>query len=237
MALAYGLHLNMNIDMDVAHREAYAAIQRALALSKNASPYERAYVEALARRCSNDPKPDVAKLDSDYANAMSALVRNYPDDLDAAAFYAESLIDLHRYDWFDAAGNPTHATAQILNLLESILLRDPSHSLANHLYVHVLDTSPFPQRALNAAAHLEHDVTGAGHLPHMGGHIYASVGDFESAAHVNELAAEMDRNYMSATNITHSAYAAGYYPHNLHFIVYSRAEQGLAVQAMNAAET
>jgi len=237
MALAYGLHLNMNIDMDVAHTEAYAAIQKALALSQDASAYERAYVQALARRCSADAKPDVAKLDADYADAMAALVKNYPDDLDAAAFYVESLMDLHRYDWFDSAGNPTNATTQILNRLESILVRDPTHSLANHLYVHVLDTSPYPQRALNAAAHLEHDVTGAGHLPHMGGHIYASVGDFESAARVNEVAAEVDRRYMSATNITHGTYAGGYYPHNVHFLVYSRAEQGLAPQAMEAAET
>jgi tetratricopeptide (TPR) repeat protein len=237
MALAYGLHLNMNLDMDVAHTEAYAAIQRALALTKNASAYERAYVEALARRCTKDAKPDIAKMDADYATAMATLVKNYPDDIDAAAFYAESLMDLHRYDWFDASGNPTDATTQILNLLESILVRDPTHSLANHLYVHVLDTSPYPDRALNAAAHLERDVTGAGHLPHMGGHIYASVGDFESAARVNELAAEMDRRYMSATNITHSIYAVGYYPHNVHFIVYSRTEQGWAPQAMEAAET
>src|SRR5215467_999569 len=237
MALAYGLHLNMNIDMDVFHTEAYSAIQKALALSKNASAYESAYVEALARRCSKDAKPDIAKMDVDYASAMATLVKNYPDDLDAAAFYAESLMDLHRYDWFDANGNPTNDTPQILSLLESILVRDPTHSLANHLFVHVWDTSPNPQRALDSAAHLEHDVTGAGHLPHMGGHIYASVGDFESAARVNEVAAEVDRRYMSATNITHGTYAGGYYPHNLHFIVYSRAEQGLAVQAMNAAET
>jgi tetratricopeptide (TPR) repeat protein len=237
LALAYGLHLNMNIDMDVAHREAYGAIQKALALSRNASPYERSYVEALARRCSNDPKPDVAKLDSAYAAAMGTLVKNYPDDLDAAAFYAESLMDLHRYEWFDASGNPTNATTQILDLLESILVRDPTHSLANHLYVHVLDTSPYPQRALNAAAHLERDVTGAGHLPHMGGHIYASVGDFESAARVNEIAAAADRRFMSETNISHGTYASSYYPHNLHFLVYSRAEQGLAPQAIQAAET
>jgi len=237
MALAYGLHLNMNIDMDVAHTEAYAAIQKALALSKNASAYERAYVEALARRCSKDAKPDVAKMDADYAAAMATLVKNYPDDLDAAAFYSESLMDLHRYDWFDASGNPSNDTPQILSLLESILVRDPTHSLANHLFVHVWDTSPYPQRAFDAAAHLEHDVTGAGHLPHMGGHIYASVGDFESAARVNEIAAEADRRYMSATNITNGTYALSYYPHNLHFLVYSRAEQGLAPQAIQTAAT
>ena len=237
MALAYGLHLNMNIDMDVFHTEAYSAIQKALALSKNASAYESAYVEALARRCSKDAKPDIAKMDVDYASAMATLVKNYPDDLDAAAFYAESLMDLHRYDWFDANGNPTNDTPQILSLLESILVRDPTHSLANHLFVHVWDTSPNPQRALDSAAHLEHDVTGAGHLPHMGGHIYASVGDFESAARVNEIAAESDRRYMAATNITQSTYALSYYPHNLHFLVYSRAEQGLTPQATQVAET
>jgi tetratricopeptide (TPR) repeat protein len=236
IALALGPHLNMNLDMDVAHAEANAAIEKALALSKNSSPYERAYVEAMARRCTNLAHPDVAKLDANYSAAMAELAKNYPDDLDAAAFYAESLMDLHRYDWFDSSGNPTGPTNQILALLESILLRDPAHPLANHLYVHVLDTSPYPARALSAAAHLEHDVPGIGHVSHMGGHIYSSVGDFESAARANLAAAEADRRYMAATGISHSAYALSYYPHHVHFGAYALTEQGLASQAMASAE-
>src|SRR5215469_6381630 len=117
MALAYGLHLNMNLDMDVVHAEAHAASEKALTLSKNSSPHERAYVEALARRCTNLAHPDVAKLDADYSAAMAELAKNYPDDLDAAAFYAESLVNLNRYDWFDSSGSPTGPTNQILTLL------------------------------------------------------------------------------------------------------------------------
>ena len=236
IALALGLHLNMNLDMDVDHAQAYGAIQKALALSKNAPPYERAYVEAMARRCSKDAKPDSAKLDADYNSAMAALVKTYPDDLDAGAFYAESLMDLHRYDWFDSNGNPTGPTNQILSLLESILLRDPAHPLANHLYIHVLDTSSHPARALDAASHLEHDAPGIGHLPHMGGHIYSSAGDFASAARANLTAAEADRRYMATTGISHSAYAIGYYPHHVHFAAYALTEQGSESESVAEAE-
>jgi len=237
IALALGLHLNMNLDMDVVPTDAHAAIEKALALSANSPAYEKAYVEAMARRCSGEAHADTTKLDADYNRAMAELVKSYPEDLDAAALYAESLMDLHRYDWFDSAGKPTGRTAQILDLLESILLRDPTHPLANHLYVHVLDTSPYPQRALNSAAHLERDVPGIGHNPHMGSHIYASVGDFESASRASLAAIDADRRYMAATNVTHSAYAVGYYPHHIHFLAYPRAEQGLAVEAIEAAET
>src|SRR4029450_1452916 len=86
---------NKNIDMN-AEREklAFEAVQKALSLASKASDHERAYINALATRYSNDPKPDLKKLAVDYKNAMSEVVRRFPDDLHAATLYAESIMVL-----------------------------------------------------------------------------------------------------------------------------------------------
>jgi hypothetical protein len=167
IALAHGYHLNM--DMDIHSGAAFEAIQKAVALSPHAPQYERDYVAALARRCSGDPKADGAKLAMDYKNAMAQLATHYPDDTDAATLYAESWMDLDRYDWYGAAGQAKPGTDEILLVLESVLRREPDHPGANHLYVHVLDTSPHPERALTSAYRLAQLAPGAGHLLHMGG--------------------------------------------------------------------
>lgn len=154
IALAHGFHLNMDMDKDVHSGAAFAAIQKAVALSAQAPQYERDYVAALARRCSADPRADESKLAMEYKNAMEQLAAHYPDDTDAATLYAESWMDLDRYDWYEAAGQPKPGTDEILLLLESVLRREPDHPGANHLYVHVLDTSPHPERALTSAYRL-----------------------------------------------------------------------------------
>jgi hypothetical protein len=154
LSLALGRHLNMDVDMDVRDEAAYDAIQKAVALSTNASPAERAYIQALARRSSADAKVDRKKLDLDYREAMRALTRQYPDDLDAASLYAESVMNVHRYEWYGADGKPAEETADILAVLEDIIRRDPDHPLANHLYIHLLDTSPHPEYALPSAYRL-----------------------------------------------------------------------------------
>ncbi len=236
IALAYGFHLNMEMDMDVHTRPAFEAIQKALALSSRAPQYERDYVAALACRCSSDPRADRAKLEINYKNAMQDLAGRYPDDTDAATLYAESLLDLDRFDWYDAAGQSKPGTEDMLTLLESVLRREPDHPGANHFYVHVLDTSTHPERALAAANRLTQLVPGIGHLVHMSGHIYWNVGDYQMAARVNESAAQADREYMKLTGVSDSVYADGYYAHNLHFIARAYAELGHFKESKNAAD-
>lgn len=236
MALALGFHLNMDLDMDVHASAAYEAIHKAVALSPHAPQYERDYVAALARRCSSDPHADRSKLEIEYKNAMADLAARYPDDMDAATLYAESLIDLYHYQWYDAAGQPKAGTEDILALLESVLQREPDHPGANHFYVHVLDTSPHPERALASAYRLTRIVSGVGHLVHMSGHIFWNVGDYEMTARVNERAAEADRDYMRLTGVNDSVYTEGYYSHNLHFILRAHTELGHFQQAKAAAE-
>jgi tetratricopeptide (TPR) repeat protein len=240
LALALGRHLNMETDLDVDAAGAYQAIQKALALgaseSGSASAYERAYIEALARRCSPAANPDWEKVDRDYSQAMAALARRYPDDMDAATLYADSVMNVRRYRWYDADGTPAEGTQEAQNALEAVLRRMPDHPFANHLFIHLLDTSPHPEFALPSAGRLAHFAPGMGHLVHMPTHIYLSLGDYDAAARLNEQAAEADRDYMKLTGVSMNVYIIGYYFHNLHMATRAHAEQGRFADARRAAE-
>jgi hypothetical protein len=125
IALALGPCIN-NVDVDPVHEKAaYEAVQKALLLAPGATERERNYIQTLAKRYSADPKVDLRKLDTEYALAMRELYRNYPDDLDAATLYAESLMDLHPWKLWSLDGHPTENTEEIVAVLESVLRRDP----------------------------------------------------------------------------------------------------------------
>ena len=189
IALALGPNYNLDVD-PAAEKAAYDAAQKALALAPNAPENERAYIEAVAKRYSNDPKPDLKQLSHDYSNAMRELSKNYPDDLDAATLYAESLMDLNPWKLWGLDGKPAPGTEEILTVLESVMQRDPNHPGANHYYIHATEASPDPERALPSAKRLETLVPAAGHLVHMPAHIYMRTGDFQAAAKSNEVAAQ-----------------------------------------------
>src|SRR5213594_3483679 len=196
--IALALGPNINLDVDPAReRAAYDAVQKALALARRAPAHERAYVEALARRYANDraggPPIDLKALAADYKNAMGELVRRYPDDLDAATLYAESAMDLHPWQLWQADGTPTEGTEEIVAILESVLKRNPNHIGANHFYIHAVEASQRPDRALPSAGRLDKLAPSAGHLVHMPAHIYIRTGDYHNAALNNEKAAEVDR--------------------------------------------
>jgi len=113
MALALGPCINL--DVDPPHEKAaYEAVQKALSLAPGATEPERAYIQALANRYSPDPQADLRWLDAEYAKAMRELSKKYPDDLDAATLYAESLMDLHPWKLWSLDGHPTAGTEEIL---------------------------------------------------------------------------------------------------------------------------
>src|SRR5258706_7885257 len=175
VALALGPNYNVDVDPP-REREAYEAIQKALKMPASAT--ERAYIEALSHRYSNDPKADLHKLSVDYSNAMRELARRYPDDLDAATLFAESAMDLRPWKLWSADHKPAEGTPEIVATLESVLRRDPNHVGALHLYIHAVEASDQPERALQAADILPKGCPGAGHLVHMPAHIYARTGDY-----------------------------------------------------------
>jgi hypothetical protein len=235
--IAWALGPNYNLDVDDERaKQANAAIAEALALSKDGAAAERAYVEAMAIRFVTDPKPDRAALARKYAEAMRDLSRRFPDDLDAATLYAESLMNLRAWKLWSLDGKPAPQTNEIVAVLESVLARDPNHLGANHYYIHTVEASPAPGRALASAARLESLAPAAGHLSHMPAHVYARTGDHAAAARANLAGAKADREYFkTAPADSGSFYGIAYYTHNLHFLADSEMMQGRLANARHAA--
>jgi tetratricopeptide (TPR) repeat protein len=235
--IALALGPCINLDVDPPHEKAaYEAVQKALLLAPSATERERAYIQALSKRYSSDPNVDLKKLDAPYANAMRDLHKQYPDDLDAATLYAESLMDLHPWKQWTLDGRPTEGTEEIITVLESVLRRDPNHLGANHYYIHATESSPHPEWALASAKRLETLAPGAGHLVHMPAHTYMRVGDYAAAAHSNALATDADRAYFRESNTSGSMYDMMYYCHNLHFLAASYSMDGDFAHAKQAAD-
>lgn len=233
IALALGPNINMDVDPD-RERAAYEAIQKALRLAAKASAQERAYIEALAKRYAIDFPVDLKKLAVDYKEAMGELIKRYPDDLDAAVLYAESAMDLRPWRLWNADGGPAAGTEEIVAVLESVLKRDPKHLGANHYYIHAVEASPHPERALASAKRLETLAPRAGHLLHMPAHIYLRTGDYIGAARSNAAAADVDRAYIK--NHGEGMYSDLYYHHNLHFLAIAYSMAGRFQDAKHAAD-
>jgi tetratricopeptide (TPR) repeat protein len=217
-------------------KQAHDAIQKAQDLSASASASERAYIAALARRFPADPNADHHQAAEQSRDAMRELVKQFPDDLDAATLLAEASMNLHPWGLWHHDGTPEAGTAEIIATLESVLRRDPNHIGAIHYYIHAVEASPSPERALAAANRLAALAPSAGHLVHMPGHIYIRTGDFEAAVKTNEVAAAADRSYIQASG-AHGMYPAMYYSHNLHFIAACASMSGDYAEARKAAET
>lgn len=233
VALALGPNINLPIDRE-REKLAYEAIQKAISLASKAPEEERAYINALAKRYTNDPGADLKKLDVDYRNAMRELVRLYPDDLDAATLYAESIMDLRPWQYWSADGRPAEDTAEIVAVLEGVLKRDPQHIGANHYYIHAVEASPNPEWALPSAQRLKVLAPAAGHLVHMPAHIDIRTGNYEAAARSNAYAAEADRELFKLTGAG-GMYPMMYYSHNLHFLSVAHSMQGRFEDAARAA--
>jgi tetratricopeptide (TPR) repeat protein len=237
--VAFAVGPNYNLPVDAAREKiAYDAVQKALALSAGGPEPERAYVEALAKRYSSDPHPDYPQLARDFVDAMRQLSQRYPDDLDAATLYAESLMNLRPWELWNKDGTPAPGTTEIVAVLESVMRRDPRHLGANHYYIHAVEASTSPDRALTAADRLGALAPAAGHLVHMPAHIYIRTGDYQATRLRNIDAARADETYLKTAppNISGGIYALMYYSHNLHFIAAAAGMEGRYAEARSAAD-
>jgi tetratricopeptide (TPR) repeat protein len=233
--MAFALGPNINLPMpDDAVAPAWQATQRAVLLAPRASPREQAWIAALATRYSKDPKADRHALDEAYAQAMGALWREHPDDLDAGTFYAEAMMDTQPWDYWQPDGvAPKGHGGEIVSALEAVLRQAPQHPGALHLYLHAVEATTTPERAEHAADLLLTLMPEAGHIVHMPSHIYYRVGRYADAARVNELAAKVDEDYIAACK-AQGYYPAGYYGHNIHFLWTSAEMQGRYQTALDA---
>lgn len=216
-------------------KRAHEAIQKAQDLSAGASPSEKAYINAMAKRFPADPNPDHRAALEQYQDAMREMVKQFPDDLDAATLFAESGMNLHPWGLWHVDGSPELGTEEIVATLESVLRRDPEHVGAIHYYIHAVEASPNPERALAAANRLAALAPNAGHLVHMPAHVYIRTGDFESGVKTNLLAAAADRAYMQSGGIP-GIYPMMYYSHNLHFIAMCASMSGNYAESRKAAD-
>ena len=110
---------------------------------------EQALIEALRQRYANPQPEDRSPLDLAYANAMRTVWQTHPEDPDVGSLFAESIMDLRPWDQWTQEGSPEPGTQEILATLEAVLKLQVNHPFANHLYIHALEASPHPERALH----------------------------------------------------------------------------------------
>jgi len=231
-ALALGPNLNLPMQANVV-TQTYQAIQKAMSLKSEVTLRERAYIEALATRYTNDVNADRSAYDNAYVVAMAKLVERYPDDLDAATLYAAAMMNTNPWDYWYKDGTPKHQTPLVLETLQSVIDRDKNHAGAHHYMIHAVEAFR-PELGIASADLLGNLMPGAGHLVHMPSHIYMRVGRYADSYKANALAVKADGEYITQCRVQ-GLYPLGYYPHNLHFLTWSAMYQGRSQSAFEAA--
>ena len=225
---------NINAVMDAANEApAYELVQKAVSLKSKASAREQAYIDALAKRYTGKAE-DRAAADKAYADAMRGVAKAFPEDLDAQAIYAESIMDLRPWGYWMPDGEPYEGTKEIVSIIESVFERNPNHPLALHLYIHLMEPTETPEKAEIASDRLLTLMPGAGHMVHMPSHIYQRIGRYADAAKSNELAVMADEDYITQCN-AQGLYPMGYYPHNIHFLWFAATMDGRGQLAIDNA--
>jgi tetratricopeptide (TPR) repeat protein len=167
---------------------------------------------------------------------MERVAAQFPDDDNIQTLYAEALMDLSPWDYWEAGGGkPKGRTQDIVRSLETVLARSPEHPGATHYYIHMMEASAAPERALPYARRLAAAVPGAGHLVHMPFHIYYRVGDYKAAVAANKAAVVIDEAYIAREKPV-GIYPMAYYPHNVHSLMASAQMAGDGASAVAAAE-
>lgn len=233
--MAYVIGPNINLPMDAGVvATAYEAVERAMSLLDDETQREKDYVIALSKRYTNEELEDRTHLDKAYSDAMRELVSKYPNDLDAATMFAESIMDLHPWDYWLKDGTPQPWTLEILTSLEGVIERNTDHHGSNHLYIHAIEASKNPERGNASADKLRFLAPGAGHLVHMPAHIYIRTGQYHEGSLANQRAVKSDEEYINQCN-QQGFYPLAYYPHNYHFLWATATLEGDSKTAIDAA--
>jgi tetratricopeptide (TPR) repeat protein len=215
--------------------QAHQAIEKAASLAEGASESDQAYIAALSKRFPADPKSDLRAAAEEYRDAMREVSKKFPDDLDAATLFAEAGMNLHPWGLWHMDGSPEEGTEEIVATLESVIRREPNHLGAIHYYIHAVEASRSPERALAGANRLAQLAPAAGHIVHMPAHIYIRTGDYEAAVKTNQKAAQADQAYLAASK-AQGIYPMMYYSHNLHFIAMCAAMNGNYAESKRGAQ-
>lgn len=235
LAMANGPHINFPMMSPERTEAAWRAIERARAAAGPATDVERALIDAAHRRYAQVHADDRKSLDEAYARAMEAVWKAHPNDPDVGALAAEALMDLRPWALWTAAGEPEPDTQNIVAMLESVMKLRPDHPLACHLYIHAVEASPHPERALAAADRLRRLQPGLPHMVHMPSHIDVRLGHWREAVEANELAVDSDRAYRVLR--PGQGFYRLYMLHDHHMLAYAAMMRGQSARAIQAMDT
>jgi tetratricopeptide (TPR) repeat protein len=231
VALACGPHINSMAVPPPAAELAWKELELAQKNAKNVSPVERALIDALAKRYANPQPEDRSGLDRAYADAMREVWKEYPKDPDVGAFFAEAMMNLRPWDQWTSDGKPQPGTDEIIATLDAVLTLSPNHPLANHLYIHAVEASPNPERAMAAADRLRNLQPGLAHNVHMPSHIDIRTGQWLKAVDTNAKAVEADKRYRKIFGPA-KGFLNVYIAHNRHMLAYAAMMTGQRDLAM-----
>lgn len=234
IAYCNGINLNDPMMNEVRDAEAYAASRAALELVDGVTGEERALIEAMAERYAWPAPADRTKLDKAFAMAMGRAYEAFPDDPEIGTIYADAMMNLQAWDYWTSEGEPKGNILEIVEVLEGVIARRPDHPGAHHFYIHAVEASDDPDRAVASADTLASLVPGSGHLVHMPSHVYVRVGRYPEATEINKRAAALDKAYFEKH--PEMSYYHLYYMHNLHFIAFGAMMEGRYGDAMWASE-
>lgn len=231
VAIANGPHINNPVVPEDRAKAAWVALDKAKVLASQSGSIERALIDALASRYSNPPPMDRHALDQAYADSMRRVWAAFPRDPDVGALFAESLANLRPWDLWTAEGKPQPGTEELIKTLESVLALEPRHPLGNHLMIHAVEASPWPERADRAADMLRDLQPGLGHLVHMPSHIDVRRGRWQQAILANTKAIAADQHYVEQSR--KQGFYHLYMAHNHHMLAYGAmmtGQSGLALK-------
>jgi hypothetical protein len=233
---AYVLGPNYNGGMEADNfQRAYDAVLQAQKHAQKCTPKEKDLIHALSTRYIQQPSSDRSALDKAYALAMQQVYKQYTSDPDIGTLYAEAIMDMHPWDLYDKkTKKPKEWTYELVDILQGILKNNPTHAGAHHFYIHSLETSATPEKALESAHLLNTLVPAAGHLLHMPSHIYINTGDYHLGSIANLKAIEADSIYTTTCH-AQGIYPLSYYPHNYHFLVATATLEGNTALAWRTA--
>ena len=233
-AYTLGPNINDALPDDERKQNAFEALNKALALADNANSMEKALINALKTRYSEDLSTDLAELNTAYMKAMSDVRQEFPDDADVQTLFAAAVMNTMPWNYWDGDGNPMPNTLEAKNALEKAMEINPDHPGAHHYYIHMVEL-PNPDLAVPSADRLGDLMPAAGHLVHMPSHIYIRVGRYQDAVKANQQAILADEDYISQC-FSQGMYPLGYYPHNIHFLWSASSLLGDSETAIEAAK-
>jgi tetratricopeptide (TPR) repeat protein len=232
VALAAGPHINYPLVPPPMAELAWKELTLAQEHADKASPVEKDLIEALSKRYANPQPEDRTALDRAYADAMRELWKKYPKDQDVGALFAESMMDLSPWNQWTHEGQPNPGTEEIIATLDAVLKLNTNHPFANHLYIHAVEASPHPEKALPAANRLRTLQPGLAHNVHMPSHIDIRTGNWQKAIDTNAKAIADDRKYFHSLGARNPGLIPFYAAHDYHMLAYAALMTGQSKLAM-----